>query len=381
MEVLKGYFNDFILLKTIMYFGSDEVIAELAIQSTGIDEGKLFRLEQSAVKSSKAVDFATFNKSTYNVFTFNSLINEAGLKKEVYKLDKAHYYFLLEYNEHDILVDKVLGKGAFGVVKSAIDSHNKLVAIKQFKGKMHWQQELLNGKRLQKLKIPQGIVLPVDSGENNNRYNIVYPQGIDYSFKLASLNIEQLIGGIKQIVLALSWLHHHNIYHGDIKSDNIIFTQNGLAFIDFGLITEKLSGVHNMTYCCPDVLTNKIDFKIEVLALGVCFFRIFAYYGLLQKSVKPKNIAELAILDYQQQKSKNPNDWRPPNQWRSPYAATFDELELLQQGVFSREFLPSQRHLLNDLFQLIKDMLILNSQHRPSSEEISQRIHKLQGSF
>lgn len=381
MELIKGYLNDYVVLESFCYEGSSVQIAELAIQATGISTGTIVRLKPAATKLPEAIDFARCNHSTYSVFSFNSLINEVGLSQHALTLKNNHYCFLLAYDKYDVLSDKIIGEGAFGTVKSAINIQCDLVAIKQFKLEEHWEQELANGGKLSKLNKPQGIVLPIDYGNTDNQYSIVYPQGVATSYKIAALNVEQLVIGIQQLISALSWLHSNDLFHGDIKLDNIIFAQNGLAFIDFGVITNQLTWVYNATYCCPDMGTNTIDFKIEVMALGVVMFRMFSIHGLSQKGVPIARINELTSLSYQPKKDENPNDWQPPKNWRSPYAASFDELALLEQGIYARTFLPTQRKVLNELFLLIKDMLLLNSQHRPSSNEILKRINQIQGNI
>ncbi len=384
MSLLKGYFNDFILLKSKICNDRNEQLAELAMQITGADEGKLFRLEASEVKAELAVDYVSYDELSYNVFPFTSAEQEKIDKSAAYYLNNKAYHFLLTHDKEGKIVHHCLGKGTFGRVYSALDSQHNLVAIKLFKKHTPWQDELNNTNRLKQINAAQGILLPLDYGETEEGYSIVYPQGINASYKMGLLNTGQLLDNIKQLAMGLACLHQHGLYHGDIKLDNIVFTQQGLAFIDFGMLKEALAYIHNITYCCPDMLTDQIDFKIEVLALGVCFYRMFVFNVLSQQG--PVTYEDLSLTYQKQQMSTqsnriNPNDWRPPAHWRSPYIATFEELELLQQGVFSRPFLPHQRPILNGVFQLIKEMLSVNSQHRPSSDDILHRIQNLQGSF
>lgn len=380
MAILKGFYNDFIRFDAKYFCGLGKFEESLAIQVTGADQAKIYRVEQSSTKSIQAIDFAQYNQSTFNIYAFENLINEIGISEQELTLDNNCYYQLLAYDKSGKLDDKTIGEGSFGTVISAIDSHNNLVAIKQFKEEKEWQQELANCDSLKKLKVPEGIVLPIDYGKQHNKYNIVYPQGVGISEKIGVMGLEHLLISFKQLIDALAWFHRNNLYHGDVKLNNTVYTKSGLAFIDFGMLTDNLTQANNAMYFCPDLLSNEIDFKIEVFALGVCFYRMFAYEAIRYKRGEDgDDILGKTYLSYQS--FEDHRNWQPHENWRSPYAASFEELELLQQGIFSREFIPSQRATLTALFQLIKDMLILNSQHRPSSEEISQRIHKLQGSF
>lgn len=77
---------------------------------------------------------------------------------------------------------------------------------------------------------------------------------------------EEIIDILMQLGEGLSYLHHKNIIHRDIKSQNIFFTQDHLLRIgDFGLakklrkkkLNTNMTRVGTESYMAPEVIRNK----------------------------------------------------------------------------------------------------------------------------
>lgn len=86
---------------------------------------------------------------------------------------------------------------------------------------------------------------------------------------------------LKQMLLAVNYLHHHGIAHRDLKLDNFMYTTKGgnfLKLIDFGLSKFCKEGSRMKTACgtlayiAPDVLTGHYTTKCDMWSLGVIAF-------------------------------------------------------------------------------------------------------------
>lgn len=375
MQILKGFSNDYLLLSSLTDSSFSVPNELLGFQLTGNLSGTLVCFVESSQKSTAAIDIAMLDARTFDVYDFFEASNQHIDKQRPIVLDKQQYYLLFEHTKTGEPTYIELGRGGRGRVFSAVNEQGQLVALKKVNSKAAWDAELSNGIRLQNLSPPKGIVCSYDYGQASNSFWLAYPQGVGKLFQIAQLSFEQLCAMIHQLIQALSWLHKNRLFHGDVKIDNVVVTQNGLEFIDFGELTLDLDEIKNQTYFCPDILQNDISSKTETLALGVLIYMMFAMM-VNEDMAKHKNI-NLFAPSYQHLNGRASKNWRPPDNWQSPYAISFKELNLLKQGIYSKRYMPRQRAALNDLFKLVKDMLVLDSQHRCSCEQSDKRMAAL----
>jgi len=364
MIVLKGRNNDYEVIKAKNSEG-----AKLVIQLTGKDQGKLLQCFDGTVEN--ALDYILFKQQSYSIIAFNPLDTNFTVNHRQVQLNQSNYWL-----PADIQSQEMVGKGSSGKVYSAISADNRLVALKIFESKIDWQQELDNTKKLKALNPPKGICLPIDFGTSNNEWIIVFPRGTGNCHKTSVLPINLLLEGMLNLATSLYWLHSQGLYHGDIKLDNVLFTSSGLSFIDFGLLGSQITPTESIKYIfyrSPEMTVNKINFKTEVLALGVSFYQMFYCNLLLSNGIKLVSDIEKKYIPLYQQAL------HPPKDWSSPFVLNFYELDNLLAGIFSRSDLPSEKPTLISLFQLIKDMLTLDDSIRPNAQDVCERIIKLQG--
>lgn len=80
---------------------------------------------------------------------------------------------------------------------------------------------------------------------------------------------------------ALIHIHKCNVFHRDIKPQNILICANNqLKISDFGwsvraLTTQRKTMCGTMDYLCPEIIQNKFyDWSVDVWALGVLTYEL-----------------------------------------------------------------------------------------------------------
>ena len=152
-----------------------------------------------------------------------------------------------------------------------------------------------------------------------------YPGG-DLRFYLEQniqFNEKQIKFFVANVVLSLRYLRLNNIFHRDIKPDNLLFDKKGyLNLTDFGIskkvknnkIIKDKSGTPG--YLSPEVLTGKNQtFSSDYFSLGIIIYELI----FLERPFKGKTKQELAenILDNEINLTK---DQLPNNFINSPKA-------------------------------------------------------------
>ena len=192
----------------------------------------------------------------------------------------------------DFVIKETLGKGAFGVVKLAINTQTgEKVAIKIINETKIAKEQKLNFLReieiLKNIKHPNIIRLYCHISKQKQLYLITeYIKGIEL-FQYISLKkkIEESEACIyfQQIICGLEYLHKMGISHRDIKSENILVDHHlkEIKIIDFGLSnkysdkSELLSTLcGSPLYAAPEVLTGK-GYKprpVDIWSAGIVLY-------------------------------------------------------------------------------------------------------------
>lgn len=206
-----------------------------------------------------------------------------------------------EFSKHYCTL-KQIGKGAYGYVKMAYRSTDRLLVIAKFilKEKLCPQFMVLTEE---KREIPMeiyllttvehpNIVRVLDVFENERFYQLVMEKhgcGMDlFEFidRLPMMDEKLACHIFRQIANAVDYLHSLNILHRDLKDENIIIDQNfHVKLIDFGSATflepgKLFSTFYGTTeYCSPEVLAgNKYAGpELEMWSLGVTLYVIMFF--------------------------------------------------------------------------------------------------------
>lgn len=94
---------------------------------------------------------------------------------------------------------------------------------------------------------------------------------------------------LRQMLLALNYIHSHGIVHRDIKLENFIYdskSRGHLKLIDFGFSKmmdptgcKKIEGsLGTLSYVAPEVLDSSYTSQCDMWSLGVCGFIMLAGY-------------------------------------------------------------------------------------------------------
>jgi dual specificity tyrosine-phosphorylation-regulated kinase 2/3/4 len=180
---------------------------------------------------------------------------------------------------------RVLGKGSFGSVLECVDhKQNESVAIKMLRDK----------PRLHSTIVFELNLLRDLQGENNHVIkfleNFSFRSFFCIVMELVSIDLytalraQRFVGfrlSVVQIVarecaIALKFVHEHNVIHGDIKPENILFTDSqreSVKIIDFGCscFVSKLlfSYIQSRYYRAPEVILGlQYGTAIDIWSLG-----------------------------------------------------------------------------------------------------------------
>jgi predicted Ser/Thr protein kinase len=188
----------------------------------------------------------------------------------------------------DLLLEKSLGKGAFGEV---FFGHWKgiPVAMKVCKSKSKLEEFLHEMKLITKLPPHPNVVqvygvcldntspvIVMEYCENGSLDNIIYKQNLDR---------KKIFDIIKQIANGMLHIHKHDIVHCDLAARNILLTSSFHAKIsDFGMakVLEKTGGIRgsNMLpalWCSPETLRSGIfTKKSDVWSFGITVYEIIS---------------------------------------------------------------------------------------------------------
>ena len=253
-----------------------------SIQSLTKDNQKLIYLKDKEIISS-------YIKQYYN-------------KNRIYPTTKMKFY---KYG-------RLLGKGAFGKVNLSLHVlTGRLVAIKsinksKIKSERHKSKIEMEKSIMKTLSSSDYIVKMFETYETKNHICIVMEyicagDLLSYIKKRSKLTepIAKFI--FKQIILAIQYIHNHNIVHRDIKLDNILIDlDNKIKICDFG-VSKRIKNNEIMyeqcgtpTYIAPEILKGKgyEGFSVDVWSVGVVL------YAMLSGTVpfKGNNLRELHQL-------------------------------------------------------------------------------------
>lgn len=214
----------------------------------------------------------------------------------------------------DYMLWKPIGKGSFGIVWKARILNGlrkgeyvaiKIMKIDDFKGKS--LDEIRNEVRIMSLCQHENIstfhvsfisgndvwlIMPIyEGGSLCELLKVCYPDGIKDEAVIATI--------LKNVLLALGYMHKQKQMHRDIKCSNIMLDKEGHVYLgDFGickvLVDRKIAETFAGTLCwmAPEVLNpgkGGYDFTVDIWSIGITAIELAEgkppYAGLLSMKV------------------------------------------------------------------------------------------------
>ena len=233
-------------------------------------------------------------------------------------------------------ITKLLGEGGMGAVYKAFDlTLQREVAIKimhaQFARQPDFQERFLQEARTEARLDHPGIVKVFDFGQARDMLYIVMDliPGDNLRKMLQDLRstgkwivLPEAVQLVRQVCLALDYVHKQGIFHRDIKPDNImlkgetseglpyrpILTDLGLAkLVVGGMMTQEGTSMGTPAYMSPEqAMGEKTDARSDVYSLGILLFEL----AVGQLPFPAKTLSE-AIHYHLQQTPPDPRQMRP----------------------------------------------------------------------
>lgn len=193
-------------------------------------------------------------------------------------------------------IESVIGRGGMGLVYRACDTRlNREVAIKALFANLAAQEEYVRrffreAQAVARINHPN-VVKIYEVGQEDDLCFIVmeYINGRPLSEMLeqqAPLPVDRALDIALQVASGLACTHEHEVLHRDIKSGNIMITEDGVAkLLDFGL--ARIEGVSALTltgnvmgtldYIAPEqVLNEPVDSRSDLYSFGVVLYEMLA---------------------------------------------------------------------------------------------------------
>ncbi|EWY98505.1 CAMK/CAMK1/CAMK1-CMK protein kinase [Fusarium oxysporum f. sp. raphani 54005] len=217
--------------------------------------------------------------------SFAGMLNRLHGQPESYD-KKAKYRF-----------GRTLGAGTYGVVREADGPTGKVAVKIILKRNVKGNEQMVYDEleMLQKLKHPH-IVKFVDWFESRDKFYIVTQLAtggelFDRICEQGKFTEKDAAETIKQILLAVDFLHKNNIVHRDLKPENLLYLSkdpdSDLVLADFG-IAKMLDGkgeslktmAGSFGYAAPEVMRKEGHGKpVDMWSMGVITYTLLCGYS------------------------------------------------------------------------------------------------------
>lgn len=247
-------------------------------------------------KAIKLIEFRCFALISIDKYlTFFRAGPDDGNYNQTLTIEEAYDPNRAQMTLEDFELIEKLGKGSFGsvfLVKKKDDPTGRFYAMKILEKDKVFQQNLLRYAKTEKNVLmlashPFIVGLHWAFQSPSRLYLIMqYCPGGDMGMALAKdrrFSIDTVTIYAAEIVLALEYLHNHQIIFRDLKPDNVIFDEDGHALLtDFGLSKQGI-GTHDQSssfcgsvaYLAPEMLRRSGHARsIDWYLLGVLIYEM-----------------------------------------------------------------------------------------------------------
>uniref|UniRef100_A0A1B6D4B8 non-specific serine/threonine protein kinase n=2 Tax=Clastoptera arizonana TaxID=38151 RepID=A0A1B6D4B8_9HEMI len=185
----------------------------------------------------------------------------------------------------------LVGEGSFGrVFKANIRESKEIVALKVIRKCGRTQKEILSLRsecEIQRQLNHPNIIHMIDSFETESEIIVVteFCQKDLHKIlrKEGYLKEDQALGIVIDLVSALHYLHSHRVLHRDLKPQNVLLDENGVAKLcDFGFARSMSRGTHVLTsikgtplYMAPELIEeHPYDHNADLWSLGCIVYEM-----------------------------------------------------------------------------------------------------------
>lgn len=284
-------------------------------------------------------------------------------------LAKSHKY---------IISDKILGKGSYGNVYLGTYD-NKEIAIKCCDMYDNGIENIMETSIMKSLLHPN-INHAIEIFCTPDNLYIIQDLALMDLYTYTNINKnnhkcnnEELIHIFYSITQAVAIMHHQKLIHCDIKSNNILlFPNNIIKLTDFTLSVRKNNLFYTNTVCTPTHRPIECHLKqpwnesLDIWSLGCTFYEIaynqplFVNQSFIDKSYDKKKAKEIINRRY------------------INAIINWAELNNQEHNYFSDDISYDANNITtintNDIYDLIKSMLHINSSLRPIIFDIMNNI-------
>lgn len=267
----------------------DEEIKMSGLGSLTKNEDKEFVREYPLDESARTADQTWMNASSAKL---------SGAQVQKKKILQFRMFKSLK-NTNDITANftlgKQLGKGSFGEVRLCLNKATNVQCAIKIVNKSHiGQHQVLLNLMEQELEVLQNtdhphIVRVMELLEDDVNFYIISElitggELYDYIIKTKKLSERQTANIIKQILLALNYMHQQDIVHRDIKPENILIAPEesssddllNIKLTDFGFACffKRGEGLKQVLgsplYMAPEIVKEQVyGSKVDIWSVGV----------------------------------------------------------------------------------------------------------------
>ncbi|UCG50541.1 MAG: protein kinase [Candidatus Latescibacterota bacterium] len=187
-----------------------------------------------------------------------------------------------------------LGEGGMGVVYQAHDTKLRRTVALKFLRSEAFRNDEQKARLVREAQTAAALDHPnictiyeIDEVEGQIFISMTYVEGVDLKKRIQSgpMEIDEVVRIAIRVARGLEAAHKKGIVHRDIKSSNIMITEDGqVKIMDFGLakmrgsteISRTTMSVGTPSYMSPEQARgNAVDHRTDIWSLGVCLYEMF----------------------------------------------------------------------------------------------------------